>query len=84
METLIYKTLWLFFSGYKIFLPCKLSQKCVRRNKYKKIDWKTKVGEHIDWDWNIHSRMISHRLRLVSYYDICSLDLWFFLRCFLN
>jgi len=25
METLIYKRDWSFFSGYKIFSPCKLS-----------------------------------------------------------
>jgi len=24
-------------------------------------DWETNVGKHINWDWSIHSRMISHR-----------------------
>jgi len=82
METLIYKRDWDFFSGYKIFPPCKLSWKCVKRNKYKEIDWEIEVEKHIDWDWSIHSCMISHISRLVSYYDLCMLDLWFSLGYF--
>jgi len=51
------------------------------KKKYKEIDWETEVGEQIDWDWNIHLCLIFQISRLVSYNDVCMLDLWFFLIC---
>jgi len=51
-------------------------EKKIRRNGLE-----IEVGQHIDWDWNIHFCMISHVPRLISYNDLCMLDLWFFLRC---
>ena len=50
------------------------------------INTKRDIRKHrlgnTDWDWNIHSWMISHISRLVSYHDLYMLNLWFFLRCF--
>jgi len=53
----------------------------VWREINKEIDWEIEVGKYIDWDWSIFSCMISHISKLVSYYDLCMLNLWFFLGC---
>ena len=53
----------------------------VRAKKIQRDRLETEVGEHIDWDWNIHLCMIYHISSLISYNDLCMLKLWFFLGC---